>query len=70
MADLTFWWLFQHSELGLRPLTGNNPLAGNNAEQCTFTTVYVSELRNPAEFTLPGAIGYWYAGRARIPQRA
>ena len=50
MADLTFRWLFQQSELGLRPL------AGNNAEQCTFTTVHVSELRNPAEFTLPGAI--------------
>ena len=56
MADLTFRWLFQQSELGLHPLTGNNPLAGNNAEQCTFTTVHVSELRNPAEFTLPGAI--------------
>ena len=56
MADLTFRWLFQQSELGLHPLTGNNPLAGNNAEQRTFTTVHVSELRNPAEFTLPGAI--------------
>lgn len=50
MADLTFRWLFQQNELGLRPL------AGNNAEQRTFTTVHVSELRNPAEFTLPGAI--------------
>lgn len=50
MADLTFRWLFQQSELGLRPLVGTN------IDQRTFTTVHVSELRNPAEFTLPGAI--------------
>lgn len=50
MSDLTFRWLFQQSELGLRPLVGTN------TEQRTFTTVHVSELRNPAEFTLPGAI--------------
>ncbi|MDK8534835.1 PucR family transcriptional regulator ligand-binding domain-containing protein [Corynebacterium propinquum] len=50
MSDLTFRWLFQQSELGLRRLVGTN------TEQRTFTTVHVSELRNPAEFTLPGAI--------------
>lgn len=44
-----FPWLFQHSELGLRSL------AGTTIEQRTFTTVYVSELRSPAEFSLPGA---------------
>ena len=49
MADLMFPWLFQHSELGLRSL------AGTTIEQRTFTTVYVSELRRPVEFTLPGA---------------
>lgn len=64
MADLMFPWLFQHSELGLRSL------AGTTIEQRTFTTVYVSELRRPVEFTFPGAIGCWCAGRARIPQRA
>lgn len=49
MADLMFPWLFQHSELGLRSL------AGTTIEQRTFTTVYVSELRRPTEFTFPGA---------------